>query len=335
MVALYQLIETLARYPGNNKCFIFKQTKMHQLELLVQQLQSHLTFEFERIERLKDFSDALVINGTFSSLQVSQIEYPGYSQCNGTKDAVDSSKNHVQESVTHEVHFQKPPLQQNRNLWSSLGQYQIKRDKLTQERKREYQEYLKHQNTNGHHKEINCSDRELIVRTCKDRNELDKERRKREEEKYRGELRKQIEENRIRKEIEKEKELQVQQQDELRLKREREKLIAREQTRKEPIKVAEDNPLPTKRDDRIRSPSYLHIKERVTKNDRIGSTSIKLRPLLEAFARSKGDFSTSDARIGDVMKDDIPKGKAMASLSQVRNKMIQDHQELMNKLQVS
>lgn len=294
---------------------------MHQLEQLVHQFKAHLCAETERIERLKEFSAALEINGSSSSFQVSQASQLNYPCHDEQTNGVDIER-HV--SKIQEEQIEKPPLQEDRNLWSSLGQYQVKRDELIKERKQEYQEYLRQQQVDnqprGYARKI---ERENVVRICKDRNELDEERRKLNEIKYRGELKEQIEENRARKGRETRNEIRAQRQDELRLQRELLEVFPY-YNKEKPIKAVEVVPI-EESSDRIRSPSYRHVKE-----PRMVSTPIKLRPLLEAFSRSCSDITACNDKGAKKLS---PKGPVMASLSQVRSKMMLDHKELIDKLQ--
>lgn len=299
---------------------------MHQLELLIQQFKAHLDAESQRIERLKDFSAALEVHGTSNGSQISPLE------CNDSGASAYVDDKHHENSDVHEIRLEMPPEKERRDLWSSLGQYQIKRDELIRERKREYQEYLKQQQDIHAHPKVRLSgcERELVIRSCKDRNELDEERRKMEEHKYREELKKQIEENRIRRAKEEENEIHRQRQDEIRFRREMkmEGIVRNVNKKEESIKHAVDISPVKKLDDRIRSPSYLNV----IQGTRKVSTPIKLRPLLEAFSRSTcSDISVLPDK--DKRREPIvPMSLGMSSLSQVRNKMLQDHKELANKL---
>lgn len=296
---------------------------MHQLELLVQQFKAHLAAESGRIERLKDFSAALEIHETSNG---SHVSLTGCDDSNGTR-YIDGKRQAI--SVVQEIRIEEPPEIVNRDLWSTLGQYQIKRDEFIKERKQEYQEYLKQQQDVLAYRQddLKSCERELVIRSCKDRNEFDEERRKIEDHKYREELKKQIEENKIRRAKEKEYEIRRERQDEIRFRREMEK-IDQNVTKKEDIRTIKDVEEITtvkKMEDRMRSPSYLHVRE-----PRKVSTPIKLRPLLEAFSRS----TCSDTSVfQDKNTGVLPMSPGMASLSQVRKKMLQDHKELVNKLQ--
>ena len=310
---------------------------MHQLEELIQQLRAHLTLESERIEKLKDFSAALEISrsGSGATTQLSQIEYPVH----GRSDVVPVCENSRQTTQSRDICIERPPHNGDRNLWSTLGQYQIIRDELVRERRREYQEHLKQQKENLEQKKSDLfsagTGRDFIVLKCKDRNELDEERRKEEERKYREELKQQIEDNRARKEKQREMEIQAQKQYEIRLQKELRKFSQNQKSSREDYSnksvTHHDVVVNSKVDDRIRSPSYLHVKERMNV-----STPIKLRPLVESFSRST--YSEAPKSIVNIpnVAEEVISNKNSGSLSQmpqVKNKMLRDAQQLMNKLQ--
>lgn len=295
---------------------------MQELELLVQQLETHITSESERIRCLKDFCAALDFSRTATSLQFSHKGGDDEKEQSLIEEVTDNPN---QLSRLTEPHFEKLPLQRHQDLLSTLGQYQVKRDEFDQERRREYQEYLKRQNLetrrtsipkrSGHQAPANFD-------PSKDRNELDKERRKLQDEKYRKELKKQIEENRARREFERQNEMYAQRLDELRLQHEIRKMAIDKHPTEHPINVAEEISAASVLNDRNRSPSYLHV-NRPQKTE----TPIKLRPLLDAFSRSMS--SVEQGENGGGHKRGSP---GMVTLSHVRNKMLHDHKELMSKL---